>query len=130
MLIKALKEEIYLIVPGKVKGILFPESCLFTQNQARCCLFFCDHFIITSVLTNNSVGRGWVVGTVQIEESGKGGAESALVSLRISQEGLLNKSTLWGLSDEIIKIREGETVSYSWKTGDTIIEGVFCTLLI
>lgn len=73
MLISALKEEIYLIVPGKVKGILFPESCFFTQNQAGCCLFFCDHFIITSALTNNLERRGRVVGTIEIEESGKEG---------------------------------------------------------
>lgn len=70
-----------------------------------------------------------MVGTVQIEESGRG-AESALVSLRISQEGLLNKSTFWGLSDEIIKMREGGKPVYSWKTKDTIVEGVFHILLI
>ena len=47
-----------------------------------------------------------MLGTVQAEESGKG-RQGLCLSLRISQEGFLNKHTSWGHSDEIIKIRLG-----------------------
>lgn len=85
----------YLIVPGKVKGTLFPESCLFTQNQAWCCLFYCDHFIITAVLiiwTCVSGMEGWPQDRweqTQIEEwrpsTGREGQGAAFGPLEISR---------------------------------------------